>query len=152
MPSETQAATKINGYKSESNAVQGNLVNDACVTDRPRIPIITAIISKERLSVTKAINIGARTPTRPKLTSERFSKRTSAAVTQRPSNGRSPSHSGGWYGFLIGATRAYNGGCGRHRPHRGIKVKSHIHCMQTQELCKNIKGDPAKPGLAATTC
>ena len=24
--------------------------------------------------------------------------------------------------------------------------------METRELCKNIEGDPAKPGLAATTC
>jgi hypothetical protein len=24
--------------------------------------------------------------------------------------------------------------------------------METQELCKNIEGDPATPGLAATTC
>ena len=24
-----------------------------------------------------------------------------------------------------------NGGCGRHRPHRGLKVKSHTHCMET---------------------
>jgi hypothetical protein len=47
---------------------------------------------------------------------------------------------------------ASNGGCGRHRPHRGLKVKSHTHCMETQGLCKNIEGDPAKPNLAATTC
>ena len=50
--------------------------------------------------------------------------------------------------FVDGA----NGGCGRHRPHRGLKVKSHTHCMETQELCKNSEGDPATPGLAATTC
>ncbi len=48
--------------------------------------------------------------------------------------------------------RSHNGGCGRHRPHRGLKVKSHIHCMGIGQLCKNIEGDPAKPGLAATTC
>jgi hypothetical protein len=24
--------------------------------------------------------------------------------------------------------------------------------METQELCKNIEGDPAKPGFATTTC
>ena len=48
--------------------------------------------------------------------------------------------------------RNTNGGCGRHRPHRGLKVKSHIHCMLAQELCKNIEGDPATPGSAATTC
>jgi len=45
-----------------------------------------------------------------------------------------------------------NGGCGRHRPHRGLKVKSRIHCMETRELCKNSEGDPATPGLAATIC
>ena len=54
-------------------------------------------------------------------------------------------------GFDMYASTA-NGGCGRHRPHRGLKVKSHTHCMETQELCKNSEGDPAKPDLAATTC
>ena len=49
-------------------------------------------------------------------------------------------------------SRSANGGCGRHRPHRGLKVKSHTHCMETRELCKNSEGDPATPGLAATTC
>jgi hypothetical protein len=24
--------------------------------------------------------------------------------------------------------------------------------METRELCKNSEGDPAKPGIAATTC
>ena len=41
---------------------------------------------------------------------------------------------------------------GRRRPHRGLKVKSHIHCMGIGQLCKNIEGDPAKVRPAATTC
>jgi hypothetical protein len=50
------------------------------------------------------------------------------------------------------SAESHNGGCGRHRPHRGLKVKYHTYCMETQELCKNSEGDPATPGLAATTC
>ena len=35
---------------------------------------------------------------------------------------------------------------------RELKVKTQVHCMLAAQLCKNIEGDPAKPGFAATTC
>jgi len=37
-------------------------------------------------------------------------------------------------------------------PTPGFKSKQHTHCMGIGQLCKNIEGDPAKPGFATTTC
>jgi hypothetical protein len=34
--------------------------------------------------------------------------------------------------------------------HTRIKSKQPVHCMETGRLCKNIEGDPAKPGIAAS--
>ena len=52
----------------------------------------------------------------------------------KPSSTRGPSRS--W---------DYDKG-GRRRPHRGLKVKSHIHCMLASQLCKNSEGDVGDAG------